>query len=331
MAVALALFLITCSQTWAAGSDNQIVREDNGQIATALNLPIYTWQQVGQAPRAVIVTIHGTTLHGAVFDTLASNLAKEGYLVVSPDLRGFGRWYLGKGQFAPQGSVSYTKSKVDLLKVLAALRKEYANLPIFCVGESLGANVSLWLASTSPNYLDGAIISNPCVKRRFDLCSTMIIDTVKTLLSHKRQIPLAPYARRFLSEDPRIVQAYLADPLIRKSLNVIETFQGLNANKSALLYIDQIPADLPVLVIAGSKDRMFNSKKIKPLLARTKIRDQQICWLPGKGHIQLETPYINETVASTMSTWLSVKTTKFEQSRKVNRLLSRGDSCPDLQ
>lgn len=322
--VLLLAFVICGLRSPAASIDHQVVRQDNSPLSTALGIPVYTWQSKMIAPRAVIVTIHGVTLHGAVFDSLATELAKDGYLVVSPDLRGFGRWRQGDYQNAANSQVSYHRSRADLVRLFAKLDEQYARLPIFCIGESLGANLALWLASTFPDYLDGVIISSTCVKRRLDICSTFFVDLLKAIAKPDRQVPIAPYARRFLSEDPRILAAYLGDPLNRKTMSIYESFQSLHAVRSTLWFIDQIPANMPVLVIEGTKDRMFDPKQITPLLSKLKLNDQKVFWLKGKGHIQLETPHISDPVRSIISTWLAEQSANYDFGTKATPLASEG-------
>lgn len=324
----IALF---CFSPYKAIASETVVRQDDCPLGRALNLPLYTWRDPQVAPKAVIVTIHGVTLHGAVFDKLNASLAQEGYLVVSPDLRGFGRWYLGEANFVADGSVSFFKVRADLIRLLANLNNQYGDKPLFIIGESLGANLALWLASACPQYMDGAIVSSPCVKRRLDLCPTLVVDTFKAAASPHRQVPTTPYARRFLSEDPRIVESYLNDPMIRKTMNIYESLQSFHTAKTSLWFVDQIPANIPILVVEGTKDKMFDSKQIVPLLNKMKVSDKNVCWLKGKGHIHLETPHVSDQLVKTISIWLSDHTASSNGETQQAAILSKGDSGTAVQ
>jgi alpha-beta hydrolase superfamily lysophospholipase len=321
----LALFVLALP-IWAETGGQSVIRDDNSQLGIALNLPLYTWQLPKAAPKAVIVTIHGVTLHGGVFDKLASTLAEEGYVVVSPDLRGFGRWCLGKDKFADDGRVSFYKSRADLIRLLANLKSKYAGLPIFCVGESLGANLALWLASACPQNVDGVIMSSPCVKRKLDLCVPLVVDSLKAAVDPERQILIRPYARRYLSEDPLIVEDYLNDPLIRKTMSGYESLQSLHTARSTLWFVDQIPANIPVLALEGTNDRMFEAKQLNPLMRKLKTSDKKIYWLKGKGHIHLETPRVSAEVSKTILTWLGEHSNSGKAGSHEPALLSTSDS-----
>jgi alpha-beta hydrolase superfamily lysophospholipase len=315
-----------CPGSLAAVCDAEVVRQDNGSISSALNIPLYTWWVPAKPPRAVIITIHGVTLHGGVFDRLAHYLAQEGYLVVSPDLRGFGRWCLGNNQYLADGEVSFHKSRVDLIHLLAYLKSQYPRIPVYCVGESLGANLALWLASICPNYLDGIVLSSTCVKRKLDLCSPLLVDTFRAVADHNRQLSTVPYVRRYLSEDPRITETYLEDPLVRHTMSLYESFQSLHTARSTIWFVEQIPANMPILVIEGTKDKMFEPREILRLLSKIKSRDQQMCWLTGKGHIHLETPHVSEQVLKTISDWLDVHVAQAYRNDQANTLVSTNES-----
>jgi alpha-beta hydrolase superfamily lysophospholipase len=321
--ISVCYLILALWRTSALADDCTVVRQDDSQLSRSLELPLYTWQATGVAPKAVIVTIHGVTLHGAVFDKVASELARSGYFVVSPDLRGFGRWYLGNDKFLNDGGVSFYKSRADLIRLLAKLKATYPSLPIFCVGESLGANLALWLASVCPSYVSGVVVSSPCVKRKLDLCSPMVVDTIKATANCKHQFPTEPYVRRYLSEDPRIIESYLADPLMRKTMSVYESFQSLHAARSTLWFVDKIPGNIPVLVFEGTKDKMFFPKQIEPLLRKIPASDKNVVWLKGKGHIQLETPHASSEVIKTISAWLDEHS---GQSKNQAALLSTENS-----
>src|ERR1700733_2953533 len=44
---------------------------ENGDYTKALNFPTYEWMPVDRAPRAIVLGIHGLTLHGRRFRVLA--------------------------------------------------------------------------------------------------------------------------------------------------------------------------------------------------------------------------------------------------------------------
>ena len=285
-----------------------VTKDDVPPYAKELNIPIREWQCPGVPPRAVLLFIHGTTLHGGVYDTIARSLAAKGYISFAPDLRGFGRWISEPNNYALNHRISFFDSRADLIRLLGLIHRDYPNLPIFSIGESVGANLSLWLASVAPDLIDGIAISSPCVIRRTNtevLCTTMVVDFLKAGVNPNRKIPIAPYARRFLSESPDVIQAYLDDPEMRKTVTVYESLQSLHTNRSCLWFVEHIPSDMPILVFKGTNDRMFNQDHLSDFMKRITVSDYKLVPLEGKGHIQLETPYVSEKVEGLLTQWLN--------------------------
>jgi alpha-beta hydrolase superfamily lysophospholipase len=289
-------------------AEPSVARDDNPSFARELNIPIYEWRCRDMEPRAVLLFIHGTTLHGGVYDTIARSLAAQGYLVYAPDLRGFGRWITEPDKYWPDHRISFFESRADLIRLLGLIHRDYSNIPVLSVGESVGANLSFWLASVAPKLIDGIAVSSPCVTRRKNsevFCSTLVADVFKAAINPNRKVPIAPYARRYLSEDPKITEAYINDPEIRKTVTVYESLQSLHTNRSCLWFVENIPANMPILVFKGTNDRMFNQDGLSEFIKRVPAKDCQIVSLEGKGHIQLETPFISEQVKSRLTDWLN--------------------------
>ncbi|MBX9692258.1 MAG: lysophospholipase, partial [Cyanobacteria bacterium] len=52
---------------------------EDGDYTQLLNIPTYEWMCVGCAPKAIVLGIHGLTLHGRRYRVLARTLAVSGY------------------------------------------------------------------------------------------------------------------------------------------------------------------------------------------------------------------------------------------------------------
>jgi alpha-beta hydrolase superfamily lysophospholipase len=306
----LILFFLACPCFSAESlAEQTVVREDSPPFSTELNIPIYQWHRSGDsAPRAVLVFIHGTSLHGGVYDVVARALAAQGYLVFAEDMRGFGRWLSEPDKYEPSNGISGYESRADLIKLLCLIRRDYPNLPVYAVGESLGANLALWVASVAPKLIDGVVMSSPCIQRRStreEMCPTMVVDFLKFLVMPNRQIPLAPYARRYLSENQDVIRAYINDPLMKKSVTIVESLKSLHTNRSCLWFANHIPASMPILVFEGTNDQMMNQAFLPGFMKRVNVSDCTMVELAGKGHIQLETPYVSNYVEGYLTGWLN--------------------------
>jgi alpha-beta hydrolase superfamily lysophospholipase len=337
--LALLLFFLAAVPCLAVelSSVQTVVREDAPPSSAELNIPIYEWHQPGNvAPRAVLLFIHGTSLHGGVYDVIARSLASEGYLVYAPDMRGFGRWLSEPDKYEYSHKISGFQTRADIINLLCIIHRDYPNVPVYAIGESLGANLGLWIASVAPHLIDGVVMSSPCIQRRStreEFCSTMVADFLKFWVMPNRPMALAPYARRFLSERQDVIQAYIQDPLMRKSITAVESFKSLHTNRSCLWFADQIPASMPFLVFKGTNDRMMNQTPLPAFMDKINLNDYTMVELEGKGHIQLETPYVSDYVAGSLTDWLNVHTAKASNlvshagSSDSNKLELRGSGA----
>jgi alpha-beta hydrolase superfamily lysophospholipase len=316
---------------------SKVIRQDTPAIAEELGVPIYLWSAPGVEERGIVIAIHGTTLHGGTFDAIARNLASQGYVVYAPDLRGFGRWNTRAGYIDHEAD--FFKSRADIVRLINTAKRDHPNLPVFSMGESVGANLSLWLASMAPDLISGVILSGTCITRHLDLCPPMFVDAARAVFAPHMQVNTKPYVRRFLSEDPEVLKAYIADPNTRKTMCLAESLGSLHVNKSTLWFVDHIPANMPILVFSGTKDRMFDQVKTDKYFKKSHKTDLKLVSLVGRGHIQLETSYLKEDVRKEISDWLIAHTPTTERntvSKAVQHSanegeLAKGDAATDMQ
>lgn len=343
MAASVALFAVQ-----PASAD--VVRIDSAQIEGLQNRRVYEWKDTEVKPKAVAIAVHGLVLHGGVYDKMARELVAQGFVVIAPDLRGYGRWCpthekrhgeanshkrngctvsLDNATQVPveglpdevrsrtcsdcdttlvrSSAVSYKKSFADLQDLTRAVKNHYPALPLYVIGESLGAGLALHLAAEMPGTVDGLVLSSPAIKRRHYMEPRMVMDLTVLMLKpiNKKTIDLVPYIKRFASEDPEIVETAIHDPLVRKKLTVLDLLRTSELIKRNIKYAERVSEDIPVLVIQGDRDRMLNSNGVVVLLEHLKSKDQTVRWFPGKGHLLLETPHIEPATMEIVSSWLN--------------------------
>lgn len=306
------LLSLICSVAWCASwgtpSLAAVERKEDTELGKQLTIPLYQWTDPLAKPAAVVVALHGATLHAGAFDPLARRLADKGYRVYAPDMRGFGKWHLGDGTYVENGKPAYYKTREDLVNLVTRLKEIHPGLPVYLIGESLGSNMALWMASFRPDLIDGILVSSVCKERRSTYCGTFFADFPKAVGSPHKQVSLTPYARRYLSEDKNVLEGYLSDPYIRKSMSLYETLQCLHANKSCLEFVNQIPANFPILVLQGEKDRMYKADAVKDLLKEIPSQKKEVVFLKDRGHIHLETEYLKPDVLDLVNGWLARQT-----------------------
>jgi acylglycerol lipase len=287
---------------------NNVVCDRETDLGHTLKLPIYCWKDSSQPIKAIVLAIHGATLHAGTFDETAKHLAGEGYAVYAVDMRGFGRWQTESNSFNADNGIHYSQSKEDLLMVLNQLRQDYPGTKIFPMGESVGANLAIWIASNEPRFIDGAIISSPCIKSILHKTPDTAIGIVKMFLDPNKKLALKPHIQPYLSDDERVTNGYVNDPDIMKDLSTVELLKSMKTNKQALAGVKDIPADLPLLIMAGQNDRIYSSKAVPDMANSMGSMHKTVVIEPSKGHLLLETKFVEPTVLAQIDNWLAKAT-----------------------
>lgn len=287
-------------------------------LSQELGFPIYSWAP--EKPKAVILAIHGATLHGRSYTTLGEHLSQNGYAVFSPDLRGFGVWYHNNKQDKEEEkatrAVLYRQSETDLKNLLTKLHELYPGKPVFLMGESVGANFAIRLIANNPNCADGMILSSPAVKQRLFFGPTVIMQCLTVFFVNPgAQLDVTPYLKSRVSENSAITAERVNDPLGRNKMNVGELFKTRWFNKECLTFVPQLPSKAAVLVIEGAEDKLFDAQDVNNVVAQMPCEDKTVHLMKGKGHINLETSYLQPDVASILDEWLAEKTTKYASNQ----------------
>ena len=289
---------------FAQGVKAEVVQIQQSTVGQDLKLPVMEWKDDAVPTKAIIFGIHGATLYSGTFDHFARHLASEGYHVYALDMRGYGRWQHENDKFGGDSLIHYTQSKEDMAEVLGMLRRIHPHEKIFCMGESLGSNMALWLLSNKPELADGAILSSPCIKKAMHPRPRLVVDLVKGWKDPYKKHDLEPHIAPYLSEDPTVTEHYMKDPMINRKLSAADLIKSMRTNSDALKGAEKIPADMPLLVVAGAKDQIYHADGIEPFMKTTGSQKQTIFISPDKGHLLLETTHTDPKIMSEIDSWL---------------------------
>ncbi len=288
---------ISSTQQFSTGPAS-IVENDESALSRQLNLPIYQWQDTKQNPKAVILAIHGLTMHGSIFDACARKLAADGAIVVAPDLRGYGAYYKGDKNI----DINYEQSEKDVVALAAALRQKYKGLPVYVAGESLGGSMGIRLAAKHPNLIDGLILCSPAIKLT---CSPKVFAGATLSLLHRgHEYDVSSCMKKNFSEDADITEEGITDPLIRRKLKVGDLLESCHFIAGTRHYISQIPKSMPILILQGKKDKIVKPSGAKILDQDLKATDKTVQLLPSRGHILIETKHVHEDDIKAISSWI---------------------------
>jgi alpha-beta hydrolase superfamily lysophospholipase len=191
-------------------------------------------------PRYLVVLAHGYGEHIGRYDHVARHLVGAGATVYGADHLGHGN---SEGERVLIEDVDELVS--DLHSVVQQARAEYPSVPLALVAHSMGGIVATRYAQLHPGELDALVLSAPVIGGNPGFQALLEMDPIP-------EVPIDPET---LSRDPKVGEAYAADPLVWHGAFKRETLEAM------FRAIDQIAAGsalgaLPTLWIHGEEDAL---------------------------------------------------------------------------
>ncbi len=208
------------------------------------------------ASKGIITLVHGLGEHSGRYEHFANFYNKNGYDVVAVDTFGHGQ---------TEGKKGHSNKMEDYLEQITILLKEakkHSNSKrVFLYGHSMGGSLVLnYLLKENPT-LSGIIATAPAIQPGFKVPFLKIIlgkfgRIVFPSLTQENGLEL-----KYLSHDQAIIEAYINDPLVHNlvsaevGMGILEWGNWLEKNVST--------AELPVLIMHGSEDKLTNYEASK--------------------------------------------------------------------
>jgi acylglycerol lipase len=281
-----------------------------------LTLPVREWLNPLMPARGVVVLVHGTTQHSGSFELFANHLSSLGFKVVSVDMRGHGRWYHSDG--ASDGeNVNFRRTTQDLVVLLTHLKVKYPTLPVFCIGESSGGAVAVRAGGTNPDLLDGLVLVSPGTRPCVFNPAMVARDFVKGITHLNKLMDVTRYITRYSSDDNRVTNEMVSDPLSRTELTGKEVLQTGQFISTTPKFAEKLSKHISVLIVQGEEDRIVSPGSIKTIYKHIPSANKSVVLLPDCGHVLLGTSFLKPQVVSSISKWL-VERSKERTSNLTN-------------
>jgi alpha-beta hydrolase superfamily lysophospholipase len=277
--------------------------EDNISFAD-LNIPIYEFSNSLNNPTAIVVAFHGGCLYGGTYKTLAEQLAQRNCLLISFDMRGYGQWHYNNYGTKKDRTFNYDKTCTDIYSLIKKIRATYPNVPVYSLGESLGANMAMFVAGKNPEQIDGIIIVSPYSSPRIFFYPPLILHFMQICIAPWSKLNLNYYLERRLSHNRQWSLEQIADPMCRNRQSAFELCRSYRLNVKGKRLASKIPADMPVLFIVGEKDGLTRVKSSAKLYDQIPSLYKSYNMLPKHGHLVVETPYVKSEVVDIIGDWL---------------------------
>lgn len=253
------------------------------------------------APRAVIVLVHGYGEHHGRYSHVITALNDAGYAVYTLDHRGHGRSEGLRAHFD-----SFDQPIVDLKRIVERARADYPARKLFMLGHSMGALITLAFCIRHPEGLSGAIVSGSPVLADANVSKALVIagKLLSRLIPKVALMPLVPLT--MLSRDPAVIRAFEADPLTYKGNLRVRLGTELN-NTAGFVRRNIHRLALPLLILHGESDRLVNPIGSQYLYDHAPAADKTYKTYPGLYHEILNEPEREQVLADILA-WLNART-----------------------
>jgi len=262
------------------------------------NRPVKTWSTTDE-PVAVVLALHGFNDYSSAFDATANIFAENLITTYAIDQRGFGATEQ-HGVWAGQAIM-----QSDLLATVNLLCEKHADLPLFLLGESMGAAVILSaVQSLEPTCIQGVILSAPAIWgwKTMPWWQTVSL----RLLAHT--MPAVTVTGEGMgirpSDNVEMLRAQGRDPLIIKETR-IDAIYGLTDLMDAAM-INSGALKIPALILYGEHDEIIPPTPLCEMLHTLPDRTTSH-WrlvLYPDGYHMLSRDLQGEVVIQDMVTWM---------------------------
>lgn len=270
--------------------------EGNFKGAREINIYYQAWLPDGDV-KAVLFLVHGLGEHCGRYMNHVNHFVPPGYAVYGLDHVGHGK--SGGEREVIDRFTDYTGT----LKIYYEMVKGWQpGKPIFILGHSMGALITLTYLLDHQADFKGAIISAPPIKAGADI--TPITITMAKILSK-----IAPKAGVMaldpssISRDQAVVKAYVDDPLgfhgktpARLGAEMLGAMNRVNAEVGTLT--------LPFIVIQGSQDKLVDPGGAQMLYDKAGSKDKTLKIYDGLYHEVHNEPE-REVMFKDLESWLA--------------------------
>jgi alpha-beta hydrolase superfamily lysophospholipase len=232
-------------------------------------------------PERIVVIAHGYGEHMGRYEHVARLLTERGAVVYGPDHIGHGT---SEGERA---LVKDFESVVDDLHTVVGLAREtHPGLPVVLIGHSMGGMIAMRYAQRHGDGLAGLVISAPVAG---------LGEVFRQWLSMP-ELPNDPIDVDVLSRDPKVGEAYAADPLVYHEGWKRPTLEAFAAANEAIAAGPDF-GDLPTYYVHGDADALVPMIAARPAVEAKQGTDFTERIVPGARHEVFNETDKDETLA----------------------------------
>jgi acylglycerol lipase len=260
-------------------------------------LKIMTECWLPEQRKALVVVVHGYGEHSGRYRHVVKALAEAGYGVFTLDHRGHGKSDGLRAHFE-----NFDQPIHDLDDYVEIIRVRQKGEPIYMLGHSMGALITLAYALKHPDSLEGIVVSAAPVNADANVSKALVFtgSILTNVIPKMPLLKLVPLDT--LSRDPDVIRAFETDPLTYKGNMRVRL--GTELNNTAKWVRERLSElHLPVLVLYGEADQLVNPSGSRLVYDKAGSKDKKI-----KSYHNLRHEIMNEperaTVLKDIIAWL---------------------------
>lgn len=211
-------------------------------------------------PRAVVQLSHGVGEHALRYAHVARRLNEAGYSVVADDHRGHGQtglrqWGGDRTKLGRLGVGGLRAAIAAIRQLTLLLRERHPGVPLVFVGHSWGSLMGQIALNRHPHDFDAVVLTGTVYRWPGSMNGGDL---------NRRHRHLGTTGMEWLSRDPAIPDAFIADPL-NTAVPLLRLFGVLDALRLFGRPAARLPSDLPLLILVGSDDPLGGARSAERL------------------------------------------------------------------
>ena len=253
------------------------IRRVEAQLATPAGQALFRRSWLIDSPERVLLLVHGFAEHSGRYEHVGAWFAARGCAVHAYDQRGHGRSEGARGHVR-----RFADFLDDLDAMLAAVRAEHPGLRPHLVGHSMGGLVvAAALCEREPDVASavtsGALLAISQAHSRGRILAARVLRRVAPRLALAAGLDVAG-----LSNDPEVARAYLADPLVFRTMTTSLAVELMGAVERTARSAGQVRA--PLLMLHGEADPLCPVTGTRAFFESLTVEPRRIQTYPDLRH-----------------------------------------------
>lgn len=291
-------------QTIGPAIDQPSFGDRQFHTADGVDLPVKVWPEwqgdAARKPVGIILALHGFNDHIDGLDLPGSGLSRRGYRVYAYDQRGFGK--------APQRGIWPGSEQLisDLKTASRLLKARFPDVPLYLLGESMGASVIMSASvEADPLPADGMILVAPAVwgLQTQSSFNQSVLDLAVKAVPWMTVVPTGLRLRA--SSSNRALIAMAEDPLVIKETRVDAAYGLVDLMTRAYAAADKLKSPR-ALILYGENEAIMSRTAVAMMLDRLPPlpRNELRVALYRKGYHLLLRDWIALTIYKDIDAWI---------------------------